>query len=581
VVQRELRVGARRAKTYAIRLAAAGAALGISAWVCLWATQAQAPVLLGKSLFTYLSVLAFGYCLLVGPFLTSDCLSEERREGTLGLLFLTELSSLDVVLGKWVAGSLTGLYGLLAILPTLGLPLLLGGVTPAEYGRTLLAVLNAILFSLTAGMLVSTLSREQGKAILASALVILGLSGLLPGLAVVASTGFFSRQLTGPVWVALASPAYTGVLATDANYRPNPARFWISLGIVAALSLSFMIATALLLPRVWRQSSEPPPSRSRWRLRLGYTAGWRATFRRRLERNPIHAVAARLRWPHWVFWGLVLLVAVNVFWLTYGYRQNVAAYQYHVNFSHALVFTNRVWLCVMACRFWLEARRTGALELILTTPMPVRTLIRGHGRALAWLFGGPVLAIALLHVLYVEESLRLTLQKTPGSAAFAQTYARSYATSAASSLVNFLTDVVAISYVGAWLSVATRRATLAILYTFALVILGPWVLGYFISSPTSILSTQWMTWLMSKPALRSLLGSSVFGFPLLRSTAWVGKNLLFTLWSRTQLRRHLRAAAAQTYHEDHRWFARLRRRVHWGRRPRFSEVNAQVAQLGS
>lgn len=576
VVQRELRVGARRAKTYWVRLAAAGAALGVSAWICLGAGPAQAPVMLGKTLFSYLTVLAFGYCLLLGPFLTSDCLSEEKREGTLGLLFLTELSSLDVVLGKWVAGSMTGLYGLLAILPTLGLPLLLGGVSPAEYGRTMLAVVNAILFSLAAGMLVSTLSREQGKAVMGSALVILGLSGLVPGLAAVVETGLFTRPLTGPVWAALASPAYTGVLATEANYKANPEWFWISLGVVGGVSLLFAVATAILVPRVWRESPEEAPVRRRWRLRLGYTRGWRATFRRRLDRNPIFAVAGRLRWPHWVFWGLVGLVAINVYWLIYGYRQNVGSHQFHLHFSHALVFTNRVWLCVMACRFWLEARRTGALELILTTPMPVRTLLRGHGRALRWLFGGPVLAIALLHVLYVEENLRLALQKTPASPALI----RAYAVSAASSLANFLTDVVAITWVGAWLSLASRRPTLAMLKTFALVILAPWVVGSFLPNLSAIVPGKWMAWLMAKSWWRALYLGNFTAFPVLRTAAWVGKNLALILWARARVRRHLRAAAAETYGWEHgAWWRRW-----WRRRVKFSPslgFESEVDRVGT
>ena len=51
-------------------------------------------------LFTVLNAIAFIFCLLAGVFLTADCLSEEKREGTLGLLFLTSLKGYDVVLGK-------------------------------------------------------------------------------------------------------------------------------------------------------------------------------------------------------------------------------------------------------------------------------------------------------------------------------------------------------------------------------------------------------------------------------------------------------------------------------------------------
>ncbi|MBM3879516.1 MAG: hypothetical protein FJ387_07310 [Verrucomicrobia bacterium] len=560
IVGRELRVGARRSKTYWLRLAAAGAAFLVCLWLGLWALKDQPPVTVGKTLFSYLTVLAFAYCLLVGPFITADCVSEEKRDGTLGLLFLTELRSYDVVLGKWFATSLTGLYGLLAILPALGLPLLLGGVTPGEYGRVALSVVNAILFSLTAGMLVSTLSRDQGKATLGTVVLILGLTGLLPGLSTVVITGFFTKPLNQFPAVALASPAYTGYLALDTAFRAAPKNYWLSLGLVHGLCWGFMIATAVLVPRMWREHPADKPTTQRWFWRFGYTAGWRRAFRRRLERNPIQALAARLRWPHVVFWLLVGLVAVNVYWLTYGYRRAASTFQFHQYFSYALVFTNRVWVAVMACRFLLEARRAGALELILTTPLSVVTFLRGHWRALRGVFFWPVVAIAVLHVLYVEESWRLSRAPGPVLAATA----KYYIAAAASSLVNFTTDVLALCWVGAWLSVASRRPNLAILKTFALVILIPWTLGYAFPRLSTLVPQTWLAYAASKPFLQFFLGPTAFGYSLVRPLVWVSKNLLLVLWARHGLRRHFRAAAAQTYGQD-RWWRRqgraLARRV--------------------
>jgi hypothetical protein len=84
--------------------------------------------------FWFVSVLAFIWCLFEGPRNTADALSEEKREGTLGLLFLTDLKGYDVVLGKLLATSLTSFYGVLAIVPPLSIPLLLGGVTVGSSG---------------------------------------------------------------------------------------------------------------------------------------------------------------------------------------------------------------------------------------------------------------------------------------------------------------------------------------------------------------------------------------------------------------------------------------------------------------
>src|SRR5437870_8847520 len=223
IVDRELRVAARRRGIYALRVLAAAAALAVTLWLCLFPTPGQPPTALGKSLFTALSILAFAYCLLIGPFITADSISSEKREGTLGLLFLTDLRSFDVVLGKWAATSLAGFYGLVAVLPSLGIPVLLGGVTPGEYARIALAVVNAILFSLTAGMFVSAVSRDQTKSILGSLILVLALSGLVPGLTVLIISGFFGKgiggflsELFGHLPLAhptVISPSYTGQYA--------------------------------------------------------------------------------------------------------------------------------------------------------------------------------------------------------------------------------------------------------------------------------------------------------------------------------------------------------------------------------
>src|SRR5664279_1436043 len=115
-------------------------------------------------LFSILTGSAVLYCLAGGVRFTADCLSEEKREGTLGLLFLTDLKGYDVVLGKLVATSLNGFYAVLAVVPVLALPLLLGGVAPGEFGRMALVTINTLFFSLALGMCVSALSRSARKA---------------------------------------------------------------------------------------------------------------------------------------------------------------------------------------------------------------------------------------------------------------------------------------------------------------------------------------------------------------------------------------------------------------------------------
>ena len=534
IVGRELRVAARRRSTYALRLLAAAAAASIIFWLCLFPAPGQPPTALGKSLFTALSIMAFAYCLLIGPFITADCLSSEKRQGTLGLLFLTDLRSVDVLLGKWAATSLAGFYGLLAVLPALAIPLLVGGVTPGEYGRTALAVVNAILYSLTAGMFVSALSRDQTKAILGSLILVLAFSGLLPGLMVLVINGFlgkgvgaFFSRLIAELPLAhptVISPSYTGQYALDPGYRGNPKLFWTSLGTVHAFCWFFMLSATLIIRRVWRQEPIGRRDARRWILRLGWTKRWTRRFGKRLERNPIYAVASRHRWPHWVFWALVGIVTINIYWLTFGARRNPSLYQFHVHFSTAMYFINRVWIAAMACQFFLEARRDGALELILTTPIEERTVRRGRRRALLRLFFWPVLAIAVLHWLYLYYSWEPYAKQQSSESVF-----RWHATMAAGSLASFLTDVLALTALGGWLSLSSKRTPFVVLETFALVILVPWVVLFLLGGSR---------WLQIK------FPNSYY---IAQPAALVAKNLLFLGWAIHQSRKHFRAAAAQTY----------------------------------
>src|SRR4030095_13140978 len=115
--------------------------------------------------FVYaLSVPLLILCSFTGVFITADCLSEEKREGTLGLLFLTDLKGYDVVLGKLIATSLASLTGLLTIFPVLGIVSFLGGVSPGEFWRVMLALLNTLFFSLATGLVASAANVSERKS---------------------------------------------------------------------------------------------------------------------------------------------------------------------------------------------------------------------------------------------------------------------------------------------------------------------------------------------------------------------------------------------------------------------------------
>src|SRR6185436_16415795 len=133
-------------------------------------------------LFFSVAGCALLYCLLTGLRATADCLSEEKREGTLGLLFLTDLKGYDVVTGKLVANSLNGFYGLLAILPVVALALLMGGLTGMQVGCAALALVNTMFLSVCVGMFASACCRVAQRSILLTFVILLGLTIGVPAL---------------------------------------------------------------------------------------------------------------------------------------------------------------------------------------------------------------------------------------------------------------------------------------------------------------------------------------------------------------------------------------------------------------
>ncbi|MGZ8939429.1 MAG: ABC transporter permease subunit, partial [Limisphaerales bacterium] len=154
--------------TWRIRLVMTSIALVI----CFFAITGRSSISsAGHDSFNVLAILALIYTLAAGFLFTACSISEERREGTFGLLYLTPLSSWDVIAGKLASTSLQGVFGLVAILPVLFLPLLAGGVTGQQLTRVVLVLLVTLFFSLSAGMFASASARSSRGA--------LGMTGML------------------------------------------------------------------------------------------------------------------------------------------------------------------------------------------------------------------------------------------------------------------------------------------------------------------------------------------------------------------------------------------------------------------
>lgn len=160
-IERELRAAARHPFTYSLRV------LGVMALLVVFGLMVLEDGLgrgAGGKLFAYLHCALFFSIWILGPLLTADCISRERREGTLPLLFLTPLRPRDIVNAKGMAHGLRAFTLWLAVIPLLTVPFLLGGISWPELALSVLVNFSSICLAIAAGLVGSAASKTWTQA---------------------------------------------------------------------------------------------------------------------------------------------------------------------------------------------------------------------------------------------------------------------------------------------------------------------------------------------------------------------------------------------------------------------------------
>ena len=546
IVGRELRVASRRPGTYWLRVTAGFVAIAVFGWMLLTLLRSEVPPAThGGYLFRALFGLAFVCCLFVGARLTADCLSEEKREGTLGLLFLTDLKGYDVVLGKLAATSLNSVYALLALLPVISLPVQLGGVAASELWQSALVLLNTIFFSLAVGIFVSTLSRDERKSMFATVFVVL-LATFAPFILVFVLAMSFPQHVNDPsdVWPILAlSPGYgLGYVLTRSSFFTGfaalpAASFWCSLLVVHLASWGLLLFASRILPWVW-QTRDSNSRLEKHRARLEQWAYGRAEGRRThraalLEINPFLWLVSRERWKPSYVWLYLGSVAGMWFWGWFNYDNLMFDRKTLVPTVFLFQSFLKLWVVSETCQRLAEDRRIGALELLLSTPLTTREILRGQWLALKRQFAKPLAVVLVLEYLLLRQQFTVSTTLIY--------------------LTNLLADLAALVWVGMWLGLAARNLSRAILGTIARVLVlptGAYLVGVF------ALDVLWP--LLGRGSFEP---SEHFGDYLWSGIGLASDFVFGFCWARRQLLNNFRQAATRRYQPSKfGWFSGLVRR---------------------
>lgn len=463
IVERELIEASRRRGTYWIRLAAAAVGLLIGGWVMLM-MQREAPAALGIVLFVAISIASLLYCLFVGVFRTADCLSEEKREGTLGLLFLTDLKGYDIVLGKLFATSLNAFYGVLALFPVMAIPLLVGGVTVTEFWRVVMVSLNILFFSLAVGMFCSAVSRDERRAMVVAFVVVLFFAAGFPLLAAAFHEWHLTREIAE--YLFIPSPGYAAFMAFDATFTKARGSnyFYASVLSTHVLSWVLLIAASLIVPKTWQDkalTAEAMRRRERMnRLQLGSAEGRRSFRTRLLDINPLYWLTARHRMKPvavWAFLGVGAAIwCIGLLMSPRDWKDDVA-YIWTALIAHTVL---KFWIATESSRRFSLDRQSGALELMLSTPMPVKDIVRGQVMGLERQFAAPVMVVLMVDFVFLlasrQESGMVMLW--------------------VAGMVVFVVDVMTLSWLGMWRGLNSRRPNRASAAALARVLMLPWLI---------------------------------------------------------------------------------------------------------
>ena len=323
---------------------------------------------------------------------------------------------------------------------------------------------------------VSAFSRESRQAIGITMFAIILLTGIFPAIngliKIMAGTSQLNRALLWP------SLGYTVSRSADAcyNYRGGPHEFWGSLSVAFGLGCGGLVLASLVLPRSWQEKQQTGPSGhkggGRWRRLRFASTRYSEVARLRLANNAFASLAMRDRLPQIGFWGLAV-VALPL-WMLFFWGAIAAGKTVKINAAEIAIFITigfglcfKCMVATEASRRLNEDRQSGALELLLVTPLSEKEIIAGQRQALEGIFLKPLFVVLALYACVMWWSC------SPSSPVHDQGVT---AIIMFGNMVVLFADFFALGWVGMLNGLVARQHHRAVLVSLLQILILPWLL---------------------------------------------------------------------------------------------------------
>ena len=518
LIERELRCAARSPRTYRSRLITAifTSLVGI-AFVLPGSHNIALVGTNSRGVFWWMSGIMVFYGMVLALFLAGDALASERREKTLELLRLTELEPFEILMGKLFSTGIGAFQGLLGFSLTLALAILAGGVTLAEFAKVAILALNCLFLSLSVGLFASCHCRD-GRVAAVLGLIILALIGALP---LIGSAKAFTTpgSFTPNGW-AYFSPFTTFQLCDPMKTTLSAWAFWRGIMLQHLLAWAILSIAARRLRFHWRSEENGTWIEIKEWIdrRIPKTDFSSLDAKERKEENPIFwLLTVKYGGPAHRLSALLALALTSllVFTAMRPFSSNIqAAFTVLISW-HVFV---KLWVAWVASHLMTEMRRSGMLELTLTTPMDWRLILDG------WLIGLKRVFLFPVAILFGIDLLSAYLAGERLTRAFG---GLEWFTWIIFTLLGLAMETYALTWLGLLCGIKAKNTTRAWLTSISIVLLLPW---FCVASLFAVSGVGYL------PGI----SAGIFDLTIARLVFGLLITIGVTAWTIDQMRGHLR-----------------------------------------
>lgn len=369
---RELITRPRRRLFYTKRVAYV---IGVILFLLIFAAMTPGGSTLGLSIFMALSYTSLGAMYILPLFIASSMVMQERKDRTLGLLFMTDLTGTTIVSGKFLTASFSALIIISSVLPLFILTTVLGGVQAEQVLKAFGILLGTAYLATSAGLFTGIAAKSEQSV----TWIILVIGFLL----------FIVIPAGVAISLGVDSPAFTAVTPWHAMtlLRTGIQMDFIHLNPIycCLAGTPFLVASYILLPkRVFTHGTQA----TRVQGRVGHLKGnpvfWRE-FYFSLKSTPANLLRDTLAITiilASVVAGVIAADHFKLLTLTAAEKVDTSALAF-AGICMIRFTLGGLWNC---CGTFVDERTDRTLDVLLTTPITEKQIALGKFKAV--FFGG-------------------------------------------------------------------------------------------------------------------------------------------------------------------------------------------------